>query len=76
MVTAPPSERGLTVAQAATVIGCNATTVRRLWREGVLAGERIGQRVLVLDAASVRAVAATPAATGRPRKGKERPAEG
>lgn len=57
----------MTVAQAAEFLGCNPSQVRRLYRDGVLPGRRIGARLLLIDGASVRAYSASGKRGGWPR---------
>jgi excisionase family DNA binding protein len=69
-------ENRMTVEEAAAVLGCDTSQVRRLHRSGKLPGERIGKRVILLYADAVRAFAdaARPKGgwpRGRPRKQPE-----
>ena len=70
-------EGKMTVAEAAAAIGCDASQVRRLFRAEKLAGERVGRRLILLDAASVeRYRDVTPEHGGWPRGKPRKPAAG
>ena len=69
MIAQPAASRGISVAEAAQRLDCDASTIRRMVRRGELTAWRIGVRTYVLDAASVAGATVRP--EGRPPK--ERP---
>lgn len=66
----------MTVEQAAAEIGCDASQVRRLFGAGRLTGERVGRRLILLDAASVQGYKATVPTHGGWRRGRPRKSRG
>jgi excisionase family DNA binding protein len=62
----------ISVDDAATLIGCSADHVRRLCRDGLIAAQRLGQRVWLVDAQSAKEFASNRPAIGRPPKKKSR----
>jgi excisionase family DNA binding protein len=61
-----------TVTQAAEIAGCTVSYVRRLLRENLIAGEKIGERAWVIPANQLEILKQSPTGKpGRPRSGKK-----
>lgn len=58
----------MTIPEVVDVLGCTSSYVRRLLRDEVLTGRKVGQRAWVVDAKSVQKFSKKPKKTGRPRR--------
>lgn len=64
------TQKQISVTEAAEIIGCTRSNVLYLIRRGLVKARRIGllrKAIYAVDAASVKAYAAKPQWTGRPR---------
>lgn len=57
----------MTIQEVVEAIGCTPSYVRRLLRDQVLSGRKVGERAWVVDAKSVSNFSKKPKKTGRPR---------
>jgi predicted transcriptional regulator len=57
----------MTIQEVVQEIGCTPSYVRRLLRDEVLSGKKVGERAWVIDAKSVSDFSKKPKKTGRPR---------
>lgn len=62
----------LTVVQAANQAGCTVSYVRRLLRNGVISGEKFGERAWVIPINQLEKLKSSPTGrNGKPRTGKK-----
>ena len=62
----------LTVIQAADQAGCTVSYVRRLLRNGVISGEKFGERAWVIPINQLEKLKSSPTGrNGKPRTGKK-----